>query len=92
MNTKNAFISVSLSENLKEKVDDRLAESDFSSASEYVRTLIRADLKRYAREQLEAQLLEGLNSGEPEEVTDAYSAALDREVAEIIAGKRPETA
>ena len=92
MNTKNAFISVSLSENLKEKVDDRLAESDFSSASEYVRTLIRADLKRYAREQLEAQLLEGLNSGEPEEVTDAYSAALDREVVEIIAGKRPETA
>ena len=92
MNTKNAFISVSLSENLKEKVDDRLAESDFSSASEYVRTLIRADLKRYAREQLEAQLLEGLNSGEPEEVTDEYSAALDREVAEIIAGKRPETA
>ena len=92
MITMNAFITVSLSENLKEKVDDRLAESDFSSASEYVRTLIRADLKRHAREQLETQLLAGLNSGEPEEVTDAYSAALDREVAEIIAGKRPETA
>ena len=69
-----------------------MAESDFSNASEYVRTLIRADLKRHAREQLEAQLLAGLNSGEPEEVTDAYSAALDREIAEIIAGKRPETA
>ena len=85
MNTKNAFISVSLSENLKEKVDDRLAESDLSSASEYGRTLIRADLKRYAREQLVAQLLEGLNLGEPEDVTDTYSAGLDRKVAEIIA-------
>ena len=92
MNTKNAFISVSLSENLKEKVEARLAESDFGNVSEYIRTLIRADLKRHAREQLEAQLLAGLNSGEPEEVTDEYLSAFDREVAEIIAGKRPETA
>ncbi len=92
MSTKTTFISVSLSENLKEKVDTRLAESDFSSASEYVRTLIRADLKRHTREQLEALLLEGLNSGEPQEVTDEYLSALDREVAEIIAAKRPETA
>ena len=91
MNTKNAFISVSLSENLKEKVEARLAESDFGNASEYIRTLIRADLKRHARQRLEAQLLEGLSSGEPEEVTDAYLSALDREVAEIIAGRRPET-
>ena len=92
MNKKGTFISISLPGILKEKVEDRLAESDFGNASEYICTLIRADLKRHAREKIEAQLLAGLNSGEPEEVTDEYLGALDREVAEIIARKHSETA
>ncbi len=38
--------------------------------------------------QLEVLLLEGLTSGEPEEVTDEYLRAREQEVAEIIARKR----
>ncbi len=87
----NTSMNVSLPETLKAYVQERVAEGIYSNPSDYVRALIRTDMKRRGREELEALLLEGLNSGD-EEVTDEYSAALDREVAEIIAGKRPETA
>ena len=49
---------------LKEFVDGQIAEGHYSSASEYVRELIRADEQRKARQALETALLEGLNSAE----------------------------
>ncbi len=68
----NTSMNVSLPETLKEYVQERVAEGIYSNPSDYVRALIRADMKRRGREQLEAMLLEGLNSGEPEEVTAEY--------------------
>jgi antitoxin ParD1/3/4 len=65
-------IHVSLPDPLKAFVETQVAEGGYSSASEYVRDLIRADQKRKAEEKLEALLLEGLNSGEPIEVTEAF--------------------
>ena len=41
-------------------------------------------MKQHDDEQLAALLLEGLTSGEPEEVTPAYQAKLDQEVDDII--------
>jgi antitoxin ParD1/3/4 len=58
MNTMN----ISLPEMLKDFVDQQVASGRYSSASEYVRELIREDEKRKAQERLEAMLLEGLNS------------------------------
>ncbi|MGH9470909.1 MAG: type II toxin-antitoxin system ParD family antitoxin [Terriglobia bacterium] len=55
-------MNVSLPGTLKEFVDQQVASGRYSSASEYVRELIREDEKRKARERLEAMLLEGLNS------------------------------
>ena len=46
MSKINTTLTISLPEILKEKLDDHLAESDFGNVSEYVRTLIRADLER----------------------------------------------
>jgi antitoxin ParD1/3/4 len=59
-------MNISLPEPLKQFVDGQIAQGRYSSASEYVRELIRADEKRKAEEHLEAKLLEGLNSRESE--------------------------
>lgn len=59
-------MNISLPDPLKQFVDRQIAQGRYSSVSEYVRELIRADEKRKAEEQLEAKLLEGLNSAESE--------------------------
>jgi antitoxin ParD1/3/4 len=50
-------MNISLPEPLKQFVDEQIAEGRYSSASEYVRELIRADEKRKAEERLATLLL-----------------------------------
>jgi antitoxin ParD1/3/4 len=57
-------MNISLPQPLKQFVDEQVATGRYSSASEYVRELIRADEKRKAEGQLEALLLEGLSGEE----------------------------
>ncbi len=71
-------MNISLPDPLKQFVDGQIAQGRYSSASEYVRELIRADEKRKAEEQLEAKLLEGLNSTESE-LTPADWKAIRKE-------------
>ncbi len=59
-------MNISLPDPLKQFVDGQVAQGRYSSTSEYMRELIRADEKLKAEEQLEAKLLEGLNSPESE--------------------------
>jgi antitoxin ParD1/3/4 len=65
-------MNIALPDALKAFVETQVVEGGYSSASEYIRELILADQKRKAEEKLEALLLEGLNSGEPIEVTEAF--------------------
>jgi len=65
-------MNIALPEAMKQFVQERVSEGGFSSVSEYVRDLIRADQKRTAEERVDALLLEGLNSGEPIVVTAEY--------------------
>ena len=55
-------MNISLPDPLKQFVDGQIAEGRYSSVSEYVRELIRADEKRKAEDRLQALLLEGLRS------------------------------
>ena len=55
-------MNISLPKPLKQFVDGQIASGRYSSASEYVCELIRADEKRKAEVQLEVMLLEGVNS------------------------------
>ena len=71
-------MNISLPELLKQFVDGQISTGRYSSASEYVRELIRADGKRKAEEELEAKLLEGLNSAESE-LTPADWTAIRKE-------------
>lgn len=64
-------MNVSLPASLRAFAEER-ASQGFSSASEYIRELIRRDQKEAAREKLEALLVEGLESGEPIVVTEEY--------------------
>ena len=59
-------------------VDERTAGEGFSTPTEYVRSLIREDQKRAAQEQVDALLLEGLNSGKAAPLTKDDWAAIRR--------------
>ena len=73
-------MNISLPEPLKQFVDGQIANGRYSSASEYVRELIRADEKRKAEERLEGLLLEGLR-GETRALTAEDWQAIRKEVA-----------
>jgi antitoxin ParD1/3/4 len=62
-------MNISLPDPMKEYVEERVSAGAYSSTSEYVRELVRADQKRHAKEQLEQILLNAVNSGDPFEVT-----------------------
>ncbi len=82
-------MNISLPDLLKQFVDGQISTGRYSSVSEYMRELIRADEKRKAEEQLEAKLLEGLRSAESE-LTQADWVALRKEaLAKLDARKQP---
>ena len=57
-------MNISLPDPLKEFVDAQIASGRYSSASEYLRMLIREDEKHRAEEKLQTLLLEGLATRE----------------------------
>ena len=59
-------LNVSLPEALEAYVRERVAEGGYSDPSDFVGTLIREHMQRHEQERLEALLLEGVDSGEPE--------------------------
>lgn len=81
-------MNISLPEPLKEFVDGQIATGRYSSASEYVRELIRDDEKRKAEGRLESLLLEGLRGEEKELTRDDWSAIRREAVAQVKARKQ----
>lgn len=71
-------MNVSLPEELKEYVETQ-TKGAYSTPSEYVRELIRADQKRRAKEKLDALLLEGLDASGPIPVNAQFWDDLKRE-------------
>ncbi|MBF0152612.1 MAG: type II toxin-antitoxin system ParD family antitoxin [Magnetococcales bacterium] len=80
-------MNISLPESLKRFVDGQVAQGHYSSISEYVRELIRADEKRKAENELEAQLLEGINSHESEYDVAEWNA-LRKEALALLESRR----
>jgi len=58
-------MNISLPDPMKQFVEGQVTAGAYSSASEYVRELVRADQKRQAKEQLEQVLLSAINSRNP---------------------------
>lgn len=65
-------LNISLPESMRTFIDEQIAQGGYSTASEYIRDLIRQAQKQAAKEKLDNMLIEGLASGEPIEVTDEW--------------------
>ena len=74
MRTKIPTMNVSLTDALRDIVDERLRSGLYGNASEYVRDLIRRDEE--AARHLRALYQAGIDSGEAVEMTDEDWAAL----------------
>jgi antitoxin ParD1/3/4 len=72
-------LNISLTEDLRAVVEEQVGTGKYSSHSEYVRSLIRRDQERIARERLEAMLLERLGGGESVEMDAADWKAIREE-------------
>ncbi len=71
------LMNISLSETMKEFVDEQVQSGGYGSASEYISDLVRRDQReRTQRERtkarLETLLLDGLNSGEDIPITPEF--------------------
>jgi antitoxin ParD1/3/4 len=67
-------MNISLPNALKSFVDERVRKDGYSTSSEYVRELIRADALRRAERELAELLRAGLESGPPRPAGKAYWA------------------
>jgi antitoxin ParD1/3/4 len=83
-------MNISLPDPMKQYVEEQVTAGDYSSASEYMRELVRADQKRNAKERLEQTLLAALAEGGVEDATPEFWNNLRRELEER-AGTVPGT-
>jgi antitoxin ParD1/3/4 len=68
-------VRISLPDSLRVFVERRAEEQGYGPISDYFRDLVLKDQKRQGEARLETLLLEGLNSGDPIEVTTEYIGA-----------------
>lgn len=64
-------LNISLPKAMKEYVQERVSTGGYGNTSEYVRDLIRGEQKQRAKEELEALIIEGINSGPSTPMTKA---------------------
>jgi antitoxin ParD1/3/4 len=85
---RSTSMNVSLPKTLRSFVDERVEASIYTSASEYVRELIRKDREqRAANDRLEELLLEGLASGPAAEWSEDDWASIRQRVSERLEAK-----
>jgi putative addiction module antidote protein, CC2985 family len=77
-------MNISLPDQLKDFVEAQVGSGRYSSVSEYVSELIRDDEKRKAQDKLDTLLLEGIQSGQPTEMTRQNWDDLRREAIELL--------
>jgi antitoxin ParD1/3/4 len=62
-------LNISLPDSMRAFIEQKVAQGGYSTASEYIRQLVREDQKHAAQQRLETLLLEGLDSGPSREMT-----------------------
>lgn len=67
-----ASLNISMPDSMREFIDQRTGECNFSTPTEYLRHLVREDQKLRGKELLEAKLLEALDSGDFDEATEGF--------------------
>ena len=88
MNRHISTITISLPEELKQFAIKRSRTAHYCTPSDYIRGLIREDLKRLEEELLEIELMKGLKSGKGIPLTKEVLKRMRSEAAKIIQSKR----
>lgn len=81
-------MNISIPENLRTYVEERVSKDGYGNVSEYVRELIRADRKQKTQERLEVLLLEGINSETIEATPEFFSEFRQQLIEKYIQKKR----
>jgi antitoxin ParD1/3/4 len=79
-----ATLTITLPDELKEFVEAQAARDGFGSPDEYLAALLRQTRHRIAKLELDAKLIEGLDSGPATPMTDADWDELKRRVFERV--------
>jgi antitoxin ParD1/3/4 len=87
MSRLTSTMTISLPEDLKQFVKKRSVTAHYGTPSDYIRGLIREDVKRLEQEQLEIELMKGLK-GKGIPMTKAAWKRMRAEAAQIIKSKR----
>jgi antitoxin ParD1/3/4 len=83
-------MNIALPEALKTFVQHQVEEGGYSSVSEYMRELIRADQRRQALAAIEAEIVKGLESGASTPMTAEDWQALRQALRERYAKRRQQ--
>lgn len=83
-----ATMNISLPEPMRDYVEGRVTAGGYSTASEYIRDLVREDQRRQAREKLEGFLAEGIESGDATPWTKQDREDILREAQNHLKAKR----
>ena len=67
-----ATMTISLPGPMRDFIESEVSSGDYGSASELFREMVRERQKHKTQQRLETLLLEGLESGQPIEVTKKY--------------------
>jgi antitoxin ParD1/3/4 len=71
-------LNISLPEQMRTFIESQVSRGLYSTASDYIRNLIRDDQKREDQERLESLLLDALEGGGSQEVTPEFFRAVAR--------------
>jgi antitoxin ParD1/3/4 len=83
-------LNISLPRPQREFVEAESARCGCTTTSEYIRRLIHDAQKRVTQEELESKLLQGLDSGDPIDITPGYWERKRRELIERHTPKKPK--
>ena len=83
-------VTISMPESLRKFVATQVKRQGFGNVSEYFRALVREQQSKEADSQLEALLLEGLESGEDLKVTPQFWSDLKAEAAALLKKQPPK--
>ena len=83
-------MNISLPDPLKEYVKERVRGGEYSTPSDYVRELIRAERRQHKQGQLENLLREGLQSGEPIEASNMDWEGMEQKALTLAALRKPK--
>jgi antitoxin ParD1/3/4 len=81
-------LNISLPENLKAFAEEQADIGGYTSVSEYLRELLRADQRQKAALKLDAIILEGINSGPATPMTKTNWEAIHRSGLAKLAAKK----